>query len=104
MMRKLVRSGVAAAAAAGTVGALAATGRAGGGAVRISAEHLTEAMHRLDAQAIGALASRALHGLGAATAWVRVFAPALVALGERWEATGRGVEVEHLTSGILKAA
>lgn len=104
MMRKLVHSGVAAAAAAGAVGALPAAGLAAGGTARVTAEQLTDAMHRMDAEAIRTLAFRALHGLGAATAWVRVLAPALVGIGEHWEATGCGVEIEHLTSGVLEAA
>jgi DNA-binding transcriptional MerR regulator len=102
-MRDLVRVGVAAAAAAAAVGAEQGEPAPGAGS-RITAERLTGAMHRLDVDAIGALASAALHTLGAATAWVRVFAPALVAVGEQWETTGCGVEVEHLTSGILEAA
>ncbi|MDG9706035.1 MerR family transcriptional regulator [Streptomyces sp. DH37] len=97
-VRALVRRGVPAADAARAVGA------AGPPAVRADAAELTEAMHTLDAAAVSAVVSAALSRLGAASAWTTVLAPALVAIGDHWEETGCGVEVEHVTSGVIEGA
>ncbi|MEE1927131.1 MerR family transcriptional regulator [Streptomyces sp. TRM 70351] len=104
-MRELVRRGVPAAEAADAVGAPGppAAPRPAD-APQATAGRLTAAMHALDADAVHALAADALARLGAAKAWTAVFAPALVAIGEHWERTGRGVEVEHVTSGIVETA
>ncbi|MBN3929962.1 MerR family transcriptional regulator [Streptomyces verrucosisporus] len=99
-MRTLVRRGVPAADAARAVAAAGppdAEAEAGAG-------ELTEAMHALDTAAVQAAVSAALARLGAAGAWTTVLAPALVAIGDHWEETGRGVEVEHVTSGIVESA
>ncbi|MFH0245575.1 MerR family transcriptional regulator [Streptomyces sp. HK10] len=97
-MRTLVRRGVPAADAARAVGA------AGPPDARAGAAELTEAMHALDTAAVQAVVSAALTRLGAAGAWTTVLAPALAAIGDHWEETGRGVEVEHVTSGIVESA
>ncbi|MFP8882933.1 MerR family transcriptional regulator [Streptomyces mangrovi] len=99
-MRTLVRRGVPAADAARAVTA-AGPPDAGAGA---GAAELTEAMHALDTAAVQAVVSASLARLGAADAWTTVLAPALTAIGEHWEETGRGVEVEHVTSGIVESA
>lgn len=65
---------------------------------------LTQAMHALDADTIALLTADALAILGAVNAWTRVFTPALTAIGKHWQRTERGVDVEHLTSGIMEAA
>lgn len=99
-MRTLVRRGVSAADAARSV---AAAGPPDTGAGAGAAE-LTEAMHALDTAAVQAVVSASLARLGAADAWTTVLAPALTAIGDHWEETGRGVEVEHVTSGIVESA
>ncbi|MGK5445986.1 MerR family transcriptional regulator [Streptomyces radiopugnans] len=97
-MRTLVRRGVPAADAARAVGA------AGPADARAGVAELTEAMHALDTAAVQTVVSAALTRLGAAGAWTAVLAPALTAIGDHWEETGRGVEVEHVTSGIVEGA
>ncbi|MCG3041871.1 MerR family transcriptional regulator [Streptomyces sp. S1A] len=96
-MRTLVRRGVPAADAARAVAA------AGPPDAEAGAAELTEAMHALDTAAVQAAVSAALARLGAAGAWTTVLAPALTAIGDHWEETGRGVEVEHVTSGIVES-
>ncbi|WP_101258151.1 MerR family transcriptional regulator [Streptomyces barkulensis] len=97
-MRTLVRRGVPAADAARAVAA------AGPPDTGTGAAELTEAMHALDTAAVQAVVSASLARLGAADAWTTVLAPALTAIGDHWEETGRGVEVEHVTSGIVESA
>ncbi|MGY1455142.1 MerR family transcriptional regulator [Streptomyces sp. SS8] len=97
-MRTLVRRGVPAADAARAVAAAGPPGAEAG------ATGLTEAMHALDTAAVQAAVSAALSRLGAAGAWTTVLAPALTAIGDHWEETGRGIEVEHVTSGIVESA
>ena len=65
---------------------------------------LTDAMHALDADAVAVLVAEVLAQAGAAGAWTGLLAPALTVIGEHWERTGCGVEVEHLTSGVIEAA
>lgn len=103
-MRELLRVGMAAAEAAAAGGASHPTPLRAVSPPQLTAQRLTEAMHRLDADAISALATATLQTMGAATAWTAVFMPALIGIGEHWEATGCGVEVEHLTTGILESA
>ncbi|MCI0382845.1 MerR family transcriptional regulator [Streptomyces sp. CNQ085] len=100
-MRTLIRRGVPAADAARAVGAVGTVGLPD---VRAGTAELTEAMHALDAVAVQTAVSAALARLGAAEAWATVLAPALAAIGEHWEETGRGVEVEHVTSGIVESS
>lgn len=65
---------------------------------------LIDALHALDADTVAALVAEVLAEAGAAAAWTGLLAPALTAIGEHWERTGCGVEVEHLTSGVIEAA
>jgi hypothetical protein len=53
---------------------------------------------RLDAPAIRNLLQEALETRGVVGTWKDVIMPVLIGIGERYEATGRLVEVEHLTS------
>lgn len=64
---------------------------------------LIDAMHALDADTVAVLVAEALAEAGAADTWTGLLAPALTAIGEHWERTGCGVEVEHLTSGVIEA-
>lgn len=83
-----------------------------------TARDLEAAGRRYAAQSAALLdAARALDGLacaghighlisehGAAIAWQNVLAPTLVVAGRHWQASGEGVEVEHLLSDAMTAA
>jgi len=62
------------------------------------ARGLARAASRLDAEAVLDLLGNLLVERGAVATWDEVLRPVLVAVGERWERTGEGVEVEHLLS------
>ncbi|WP_238014166.1 MerR family transcriptional regulator [Dactylosporangium sp. AC04546] len=64
---------------------------------------LLRAAMRLDAPAVRQRVTHAVQDLGVVAAWDAVLAPVLVAIGERYEATGAYVEVEHLLSGCVSA-
>jgi DNA-binding transcriptional MerR regulator len=64
---------------------------------------LSRAALRLDAPAVRQRVAQAVQELGIAGAWDGVFRPVLVAIGERYAATGTLVEVEHLVSGCISA-
>lgn len=59
---------------------------------------LARAAMSLDSETVTATIRRALRDEGIATTWHGLVGPVLQAVGERWEATGEGVEVEHLLS------
>jgi hypothetical protein len=59
---------------------------------------LARAAVALDAPSISTQLLDALDRDGVAVTWDRLIRPVLVAVGDRWEATGRGVDVEHLLS------
>jgi MerR family transcriptional regulator, light-induced transcriptional regulator len=69
---------------------------------------LARAAMALDSSAIRAAVERGLSSHGVIPTWIELLCPVLVAVGERWAATGEGVEVEHLlaeTAGsVLRAA
>jgi DNA-binding transcriptional MerR regulator len=76
-------------------------GRFGGGRV-ISlpdasprARGLARAAMALDTQELGRLLREAVGALGVVGAWDTMVLPVLRGLGERWEATGEGIDVEH---------
>src|SRR3954469_4842982 len=102
---------VAGGTAAGAAGVGAGSGQAGqrrtGGAggrtlampgASAEARGLARAASRLDADAVMDLLGNLLVERGAVATWDEVLRPVLVAVGERWERTGEGVEVEHLLS------
>lgn len=68
---------------------------------------LARAAMALDAGALRAALDHALRTYGAIVTWDDLLTPVLVAVGERWAATGDGIEVEHLLSetaiGALRA-
>ncbi|GAA0724284.1 MerR family transcriptional regulator [Dactylosporangium roseum] len=64
---------------------------------------LTRAALRLDAPAVRQRIFRAVQDLGVVAAWDSVLRPVLAAIGDRHEATGALVEVEHLVSGCVSA-
>jgi hypothetical protein len=58
----------------------------------------------MDSEAVTALVAEALARRGVVSAWEALCVPALVLLGESWEATGAGVDVEHLAAECVMAA
>lgn len=60
------------------------------------ARGLARAAAALDAVAVRDLLHEAVANDGVIAAWEALLAPLLRAVGERWAATGEGVEVEHL--------
>jgi hypothetical protein len=59
---------------------------------------LSSAAMALDAAAVTDLVRRSVERRGVVPTWDTLVVPVLVAAGRRWEATGRGVDVEHLLS------
>jgi DNA-binding transcriptional MerR regulator len=59
------------------------------------ARGLSRAALALDCDAVRALLWEAVAADGVVTAWESLLAPVLRAIGDRWESTGEGVEVEH---------
>jgi DNA-binding transcriptional MerR regulator len=73
--------------------------------VAARARGLSRAALALDADAVRGLLAEAVATDGVLATWDGLLAPVLRAVGERWAATGEGVEVEHLlaevTIGVL---
>jgi len=118
-MRRLVMSGVAPAEAARWAQAgrdpegretdvPAPTPRAGGGNVlalpgaRAEVRGLARAAQALDTQECHRIIADSLDEHGVIDAWDTIVAPVLVALGEKWSGTGRGVETEHALSAAVQ--
>ncbi|MFF8562025.1 MerR family transcriptional regulator [Streptomyces albidoflavus] len=75
------------------------------GTVRQECRGLARAAVRLDAPAVEARLALVVERLGTAAAWEEVMAPALRAVGRKWETAGeRYVEVEHLLSWHVSSA
>lgn len=126
IMRKLTRAGVAPAEAArvAAVAALpsvpaagsaeaeaeAAPSRTGGGRVIAmpsssrAARGLARAAMALDGPTAVGILRDTLRRYGVVRTWQDVVMPVLDGVGRRWEATGEGVEVEHLLSEVLVSA
>ena len=64
------------------------------------ARGLSRAALALDAAAVRDLLRDSIAADGVIATWDGVLAPVLRALGERWQATGEGIEVEHLLSEV----
>ncbi len=124
-MRRLTQQGVAPAEAARVameigVDALPVPARAaapihpaataGGGRVvalpggTASTRGLTRAAMALDARACTDIISEALSRRGVIATWDELVVPVMIAIGERWEKTGEGIEVEHLLSDSAQTA
>ncbi len=58
----------------------------------------------LDAPAVSAIVREQLATRGLVATWDDVLRPVLVAVGDRWAATGDGVEVEHLLASCVALA
>jgi DNA-binding transcriptional MerR regulator len=65
---------------------------------------LARAAMALDSAALRAAMDRALGAYGVVTTWDELLVPVLVAVGERWAATGDGIEVEHLLADVATTA
>lgn len=65
---------------------------------------LGRAAMALDAEDVSATIRAQLAEHGVIATWDRVLRPVLSASGKRWEATGEGVEVEHLLSDCVTGA
>jgi hypothetical protein len=65
---------------------------------------LARAAMALDAASIRVAVERAVVEHGVVPTWTELLCPVLVAVGERWAATGEGVEVEHLLAETAGSA
>ena len=65
---------------------------------------LARAAMALDAVSMRAAVDRAVAEHGVIPTWTELLCPVLVAVGERWAATGEGVEVEHLLAETAGSA
>src|SRR4029453_14198124 len=63
-----------------------------------AARGLARAAMRLDAPALRDIIEMSIAGHGVVRAWEDVIMPVLIGIGERYEATLKFVEVEHLLS------
>jgi DNA-binding transcriptional MerR regulator len=68
------------------------------------ARGLARAGMALDARSVTAIVREQLAAHGVVATWEAVLRPVLVAVGERWAATGEGVEVEHLLADCAVVA
>lgn len=68
------------------------------------AQGLARAASRLDADGMERILDRLFAERGAIAAWNEVIRPVLVAAGERWMATGDGIEIEHMLSESVMVA
>jgi len=66
-----------------------------------SARGLGRAAMALDAAAMTQQIRRAVETYGVLATWEQLLRPVLAAAGERWAATGEGVDVEHLLSDCI---
>ncbi len=83
--------------------------RVGGGVLRLPgagrrARGLGRAALALDAAAARAVLTDSIAAAGVEATWNDVAMPVLTAVGERWAATGAGVEIEHLLSECVIGA
>ncbi len=83
--------------------------RAGGGQVVAipggapSARGLARAAMALDGDTCRSIISASVEHRGVSTTWNQLLVPVLVGVGQRWEDSGEGVEVEHLLSEVILA-
>jgi DNA-binding transcriptional MerR regulator len=65
---------------------------------------LARAALALDAHACSAIIDDSIDRHGVVWAWEQLIVPVLTGVGERWETSGSGVEVEHLLSAAVAAS
>lgn len=68
------------------------------------ARGLARAASRLDEMSVEDAVVDALAERGTVAAWDEVVRPVLVAAGEHWQRTGRGIEIEHLLTQAVTSA
>lgn len=113
-MRRFVLSGVPPAEAARAALASAdaepdTSVRHGGGQVVAipdgtpQARGLARAALALDADSCRVILAETLDKRGVVWTWDHLIAPVLVGVGQRWEQTGRGIDVEHVLSEAIQA-
>jgi MerR family transcriptional regulator, light-induced transcriptional regulator len=82
-------------------------GRGGGGRVvslpgaSPAARGLARAAMALDAQAARRIVGEHLARFGVVVTWEQLLGPVLAGVGDRWESTGAGVDVEHVLSEVV---
>jgi MerR family transcriptional regulator, light-induced transcriptional regulator len=108
LMRRLISIGVSPSDAAEQA-------KAHKGAVKIAKlvnnfehrEELVDALHRaasiLDKSFIETVLRKDIAEHGVIASWTEVIVPLLVIVGDEWERTGAGIEVEHMLSELLKS-
>jgi DNA-binding transcriptional MerR regulator len=69
-----------------------------------AARGLARAAMALDAPTASRIVRDNVREHGVVATWERLLVPVLVGVGERWEQTGSGVDVEHLLSEVVLAA
>lgn len=107
LMRRLISTGVAPCEAAEQA-------RSHKGAVKIAQlvdnfenrHELVDSIHRaakiLDKSFIETVIRKDIADNGVISSWTEVIVPLLVIVGDEWERTGAGIEVEHMLSELLK--
>ena len=107
LMRRLISTGVSPVDAAEQA-------KAHKGAVKIAKlvdnfehrEELVDSIHRaakiLDKSFIETVLRKDITEHGVIASWTEVVVPLLVIVGDEWERTGAGIEVEHMLSEVLK--
>lgn len=69
-------------------------------------EEIVDSIHRaakiLDKAFVEAALRNDIKKFGVIATWTEVIVPVLFLVGQEWEATGEGIEVEHMLSEILK--
>ncbi|MCS7475365.1 MerR family transcriptional regulator [Umezawaea endophytica] len=107
-MLVLTASGIAPAAAAAMAAANTPAHEAAVRHVGVSSRRvnvgLRRAANRLDAHLVQDIATTLIAERGVVAAWEHVLLPLLVDLGERFEAGGKGIEVEHVASTAIQQA
>jgi DNA-binding transcriptional MerR regulator len=107
VMRRLITTGVSPVDAAET----AKTHKGGTSVEQLTdnfavREELVDSIHRasknLDKSFVEAALRKDIKKYGVIATWTEVVVPVLYVVGEEWEATGKGIEVEHMLSEILK--
>ena len=67
------------------------------------ARGLARAALALDADACRVILAETLDRRGVVWTWDHLIAPVLVGVGQRWEQSGRGIDVEHMLSEAIQA-
>jgi len=68
-----------------------------------AARGLARAAVSLDSQACEQIITETLERRGVVWTWDHLLVPVLIGVGQRWEATGSGIEVEHVLSEATQA-